>query len=78
MSKHALSKFIVTLAAVLTMLLTLIGSGPASAQTRFDFAAAPGALPKDVVPSRYVLHWPLIAGTLSVGVWLASRVGRVP
>ena len=29
-------------------------------------------------PSRYVLHWPLIAGTLSVGVWLASRVGRVP
>lgn len=29
-------------------------------------------------PVRYVLHWPLIAVTLSVGVWLASRVGRLP
>ena len=28
-------------------------------QPRFDFAAAPGALPKDVLPSRYRLQFEL-------------------
>ena len=76
MLKHALSRFMVKLAAVLPILLTLIASAPASAQPRFEFAAAPGSLSKDVVPSRYVLQFDLdpASTTFSASASITLRV----
>ncbi len=73
--KQAVSGFVVMLSVVLALLLTIV-SAPARAQARFDFATAPGALPKDVVPSRYVLQFDLdpASPTFSATAAIAVRV----
>ena len=74
--KNALSRFIVIPVAASVLALALFGCAPASAQPRFDFATAPGALPKDVLPSRYRLQFaldPASAG-FSASAAIALRV----
>ena len=80
MSTHALSGPIVmpciALSAALLVGAATAAQPPPQPQPRFDFATAPGALPKDVVPSRYRLQFELdpASTTFSATAAIALRV----
>jgi hypothetical protein len=65
------------LSALAALLVPLLWT-PAIAQPRFEFDAAPGGLPKDVVPSRYELRFDLdpARSTFPASAAIAVRVRK--